>query len=147
MLCFLIWIIPWYFLKCLTIYIYIFLTNVKSHPHPTFWMFLIFEMLLCVVLPMTTERKCDRFRRGVKGPGGATCRLKGTLLRRLGGTFDALSACSCSSSCPGKKWAGGVGCGRTDDRGEGDRIKTRRLVAGDDSEEGRGCTVVSFMLG
>lgn len=34
-----------------------------------------------------------------------------------------------------------------DDKGEGDRIKSRRLVAVDDSEERRGCTVVSVTLG
>ena len=65
---------------------------------------------------------------------------------RAGGTFDALSACSCSPSCPGKKEQDGVG-GCRDDEGEGDRIKTRRLVDVSDSEEGRGCTVVSHMLG
>lgn len=60
--------------------------------------------------------------------------------------------CSCSPSCPlkkkkKKKGAWVVGCGCRDDKGEGDRIKTRRLVAFDESEERRGCTVVSVTLG
>lgn len=46
-----------------------------------------------------------------------------------------------------KKGAWVVGCGCRDDKGEGDRIKTRRLVAFDESEERRGCTVVSVTLG
>lgn len=75
----------------------------------------------------------DRFTRGEEEPGGI---------------FDALMDLQLLPQLSGrKKGAGVVGWGCRDDKGEGDRIKTRRLLAVDDSEERRGCTVVSVTLG
>lgn len=87
----------------------------------------------------------DRFSRGVRGPGDATCRLKGKLFWRLGGTFDAPLACSCSSSCPGKKRSrrsgGGWRGGAETTRKKVTVSKPDAPVAVGDSEEGRGCII------